>query len=129
MMFCEIEYYLQEQLKSSLEKNLSLYLPVRAWLVIALEVLMYNELEWPKCLSYELLLIYDGSIMLLSLLIRLRKYLLFISDAWNAIFHLLTRLSHSFFLPMFQNDLLENNRMELNDLVSISTTLWRDQLH
>ena len=36
----------QEQLKSSLRKNLSLYSPIGAWLIIALVALAHKELEW-----------------------------------------------------------------------------------
>ena len=124
-----IGYCPQGQLKSSLGKNLSLYSPVGAWLVIPLDALVYNELEWPKYLSHEPPLMYDGSIMLLSLSTRSRKCLPFISDAWNVIFHLLTRLSHSFFLLKSQDDLLGNNGMRLNDFISTSTALWGDQLY
>jgi len=34
-----------KHLNFSLEKNLSLYLPIGAWLVIVLNNLVYNELE------------------------------------------------------------------------------------
>ena len=91
-----IGYCLQGQLNSSLGKNLSLYLPIRAWLVITLETLAYNVLEWPKCLSHVPSLLYAGFKILLSLLTRSRKCLPFISDTWKVIFHLLMRLSHSF---------------------------------
>ena len=68
-----IGYNLHRQLKSSLEKNLSLYSPIGAWLVIALVALTYRKLEWPKNLSHELPLIYNGSIGLLSASTRSRK--------------------------------------------------------
>ena len=35
-------------LNSSLGKNLSQYLPIRAWLVIALVAHAHNKLEWPN---------------------------------------------------------------------------------
>jgi len=38
-------------LNFSLGKNLSLYSPVGAWLVIALKVCAYKEFEWLKTLS------------------------------------------------------------------------------
>ena len=87
-----------KQLNSSLEKNLSLYLLIGAWLVIILEVLTHNMLEWPKCLSYVPPLLYASSRTLLSLSTRLRKCLPFISDTWKVIFHLLMRSLHLFFL-------------------------------
>ena len=124
-----IGYCLQEQLNSFLGKNLSLYSSIRAWLVIALDTLVHNELEWPKYLSHKPSLIYDGSIVLLSLLTRSRKCLPFISDTWNVIFHLFTRSSHSFFFLKSQDDLLGKSRMGLNDFVSTSIALWRDYLH
>ena len=123
-----IGYNLYGQLKSSLGKNLSLYSPIGVWLVISLKALVYRELECLKCLSYKLSLLYDGLMMLL-LSTRLRKCFPFKSNAWKIIFHLLVRLSHSFFLLKSQDNLQENSRMGLNDLVSLLTTLWRDQLH
>ena len=54
------------QLKFSLGKNLSLYLPIGVWLVIALVALAHNKLEWSKCLSHDLSLMYDSSIVLSS---------------------------------------------------------------
>jgi len=130
-MWClvSIGYCLQGQLKSSLEKNLSLYSLVRVWLIIALDTLVHNELEWPKYLSHELPLICDSFIMLSLLLTRLRKCLPFISNAWKVIFHLLTRLSHLFFLLKSQDDLLGNSRVGLKDFISTSIALWRDNLH
>jgi len=48
-----MEYDLHGHLNFSLGKNLSLYSPVRAWLVIALEACAYREFEWPKTLSQD----------------------------------------------------------------------------
>ena len=124
-----IGYCLLGQLNSSLGKNLSLYSPIGVWLVITLDALAHNELEWLKYLSHEPPLIYDSSIVLLLLSLRSRKCLPFISDAWNVIFHLFTRLSHLFFLLKSQDDLLGKSRVGLNDFVSTSTALWRDHLH
>ena len=73
-------YNPHEQLQFSLEKNLSLYLLIEAWLVIALVALVHNELEWPKYLSYDLPLIYDSSVVL-SLSSRSRKCFSFRSNA------------------------------------------------
>ena len=124
-----IEYNLHKQLKSSLGKNLSLYLLIGAWFVIALKALAYKEFEWPKCLSYALSLMYVGSMMLSSLSTRSKRCLFLKSDAWKIIFHLLERLSHSFFLLKSQDDLQGNSGVRLKDLVSLSTILWKDQLH
>ena len=124
-----IGYCPQEQLKSSLRKNLSLYSPVGTWFVIALDALMYNELEWLKYLSHKLPFIYDSFIMLSLLLTKLRKFLPFISDAWKVIFHLLTRLLHSLFLLKSYDDLLGNSRVGLKAFISTSTALWKDYLH
>ena len=124
-----IRYCPQGQLNSFLRKNLSLYSSIGAWLVIALNALVHNELEWPKYLSYKPSLIYDGFIVLLSLSTRLRKYLPFISDTWNIIFYLFTRLLYSFFLFKSQDDLLGKSRVGLNNFISISTALYRNHLY
>ena len=116
-------YNPQEQLNSSLGKNLSLYSLIRAWLIIALEALAHRELKWPKNLSHELSLIYDSSMILSLLSIRSRKCFPLRSDAWKIILHLLAMLSHSFFLLKSQDDLQENSRMRLKDFISLSTTL------
>ena len=75
-----MEYNLHKQLKFFLGKNLNLYSPIGAWLVIALVALAHNKLEWPKCLSYDPSLMYNSSIMLL-LLSRSRKCFPFRSNA------------------------------------------------
>ena len=124
-----IGYNPHRQLKSSLGKNLSLYSLIGAWLVIALEAFAHRELKCSKYLSYELPLMYISLIMLLSLLTRLRKCFPFKFKAWKIIFHLLERLLHLFFLLKSQDNLQGNSRMELNNLVSLLTTLWRDQLY
>ena len=116
------------QLKFSLEKNLSLYLLIRAWLVIAFVALAHNELKWPKYLSYNLPLMYN-SLIVLSLLSRSRKCFPFRSNTWKVIFHLLNRLSYLDFLLKSHENLHGKKGMRLNDLVSLSTTLWRDQLY
>ena len=122
-------YNLHGQLKSSLGKNLSLYSPIGAWLVITLKALAHSELEWPKCLSHGPPLMYDSSIMFSSLSSKSRKCFPFMSDAWKIILHLLARTSHSFFLLKSHDDLQGKSGIGLNNLVSLSTTLWRDQLH
>jgi len=111
------------QLKSSVGKNLSLYSQIGVWLVIALKALAYKELEWLKCLSHEPPLMYDSSMILLSLLTRSRKCFFFRFNTWKIILYLLARSSHLFFLLKSQDSLQGNNRMGLKDLVSILTTL------
>ena len=118
-------YWPHRQLNSSLEKNLSLYFHIGTWLVIALVALVQSELEWPKFWSYGPPLICDGSSSLLSLSMRLRNWLPFRSNAWNVIFHLLARSSHSSFLLKFQESLLGYMKVSLKDLVLESTALWR----
>jgi len=97
-LLVSMECELQEQLKSSLRKNLSLYSPIGAWLIIALVALAHKELEWPKCLSYEPPLIYDGLMMLSSPLRRSKNCFPFVFNAWKIIFHLLVRSLYLFFL-------------------------------
>ena len=118
-----IGYWLQGHLNSSLGKNLSLYLPVSAWLVIALEALVHKELECPKFWTHGPPLMYDSSSRLLLPSTRLRNCLPFISGTWNIIFYLLTRSSHSDFLLKSQESLLGSIGISLKDLVSISMTL------
>jgi len=112
-----IEYWPHRHLNSLFGKNLSLYLPISTWLVIALVALAQRELEWPKFWSHGLLLIYNGPSKLLSPSIRLRNWLLFKSDAWNVIFHLLARLLYLSFLLKSQESLLGYKEVSLMDLV------------
>jgi len=91
-------YWSYRHLNSLFGKNLSLYSPIGAWLVIALVALTQRELEWLKFWSHRLPLICDSSSKLLSLSTRSRNWLPFRSDTWNIIFHLLVRLSHLSFL-------------------------------
>ena len=127
--FILIGYSLQGQLNFSLGKKWSWYLPIGAWLVIALEALAHKVLKWPKCLSHVPPLLYNGSKILLSLSTSSRKLLSFKSDTWKVIFHLLMMLSHLFFLLKFQECLFERSEVRLNDLVSTSTILWGFYLH
>ena len=96
--------------------------------MIALVALAQSKLEGPKFWSHGPPLIYDGSSSLLSPSTRSRNWLPFRSDAWNVIFHLLVRSSHSSFLLKSQESLLEYMRVSLKDLVSESTALWRCHL-
>jgi len=115
-------------LNSSLEKNLSLYSPVRVWFVIALEALVHKELEWPKNFNQAPFLMYNGSIILLLPLSKSRNWLPLRSDAWNVIFHLFDILSHLFFLLKFHNILHRKRGIGLKDFVSLLTALCRTQL-
>ena len=93
------------QLKSSLRKNLSLYLPIGIWLTIVLVALTCKELECPRYLSQNLPLAYVGSRGLLSSLHSFKKYCSFRLDTWKVIFQLKRMSSHLLFLLNFQNDL------------------------
>ena len=62
---------------------------------------------------------------LLLMLHNLKNCLPFKSEDWKIIFHI---LSYLVFLPKSHKDLHEKWGKELKDLVSLSTTLWRDQL-
>ena len=121
-------YWPHGQLNSLLGKNLSLYSPISAWLMIALVALVQSELEWLKFWSYGPPLICDSSSGLLLPFMRSRNWLLFRSDAWNIIFHLLARSSHSSFLLKSQESLLGYVGVSLKDLVSESIALWKCHL-
>ena len=116
------------QLKSFLEKNLILYSLIEAWLVIALDALTHRELEWPKNLSHELPLEYNSSMSLSSTSIRSMKSFPLISKAWKVIFQILIKLLYSDFLLKFHDYLQGRSRMELSDLVSLLTVLWKCHL-
>ena len=98
------------------------------WLVIALEALVHRELEWPKNFSQDPPLIYNSSMILLSLSRRLKNYFLLKSDAWKVIFHLFAISSHSLFLLKSQDTLQGKRGIELKAFVSLLTALWRAQL-
>ena len=98
------------------------------WLVIALDALVHRELEWLKNLSHEPLLIYEGLMGLLLLSTRSRKCFSLESEAWNVIFQVLIISLHSDFLLKSHNHLHGRSRIRLNNLVSLSTALWRHQL-
>ena len=100
-----MEYILYGQLKLSQEKNLSLYLSIGAWFVIALVTLAHSKFEWPKNLSYEPSLTYKGLIRLLLSLYNSRKCHPFRSKAWKIIFHVVDKPLHSFFMLKFHDDL------------------------
>ena len=123
-----IGYIPHGHLNSSLGKNLSLYSPIGAWLVIALEALAHKEFKWPKYFSQAPPLMYNGSMILSSPSSRLRNCFPLKSDAWKVIFQIFAILSHWLFLLKSQDILQGKRGIGLNDLVSLSTTLWRFQL-
>jgi len=90
------------KVKLSLGKNLSQYLPIGAWLVIALVAWVQSEFEWPNCNSYELSLEYDDLIGCKSSPRRSRKFLPLKLDAWKVIFHCERIESHLDFLQKSQ---------------------------
>jgi len=93
-----IGYRPQEHAKFSLGKNLNQYLPVRAWLVTALDIQAQSKLEWLNCESHRPPLEYEGSIESKSSFKKLRKSLPLESDTWKVIFHWERIKSHSDFL-------------------------------
>ena len=109
--FISIKYSLYRQLKSSLGKNLSLYLPISVQLTIALVALVYRELEYPRYLSQDLFLVYVGSRRLLFTLYNSKKYYSFRSDTWKVIFQLERMLLHSLFLLNSQDVKIVESRL------------------
>ena len=109
--FISIKYSLYRQLKSSLGKNLSLYLPISVQLTIALVDLVYRELEYPRYLSQDLFLVYVGSRRLLFTLYNSKKYYSFRSDTWKVIFQLERMLLHSLFLLNSQDVKIVESRL------------------
>ena len=122
-------YSPHRQLKSSLGKNLSLYSPIGAWLMIALVALAHSEFECPRYLSQDPLLAYIGSRRLLSSSHNSKKCCPFRLDAWKAVFQLERMLLHLLFLLNSQDDLQGKRSRGLKHLVSVSTALWRDHSH
>ena len=109
--FISIKYSLYRQLKSSLGKNLSLYLPISVQLTIALVALVYRELEYPRYLSQDLFLVYVDSRRLLFTLYNSKKYYSFRSDTWKVIFQLERMLLHSLFLLNSQDVKIVESRL------------------
>lgn len=113
---------------SSLEKNLSLYLPMGAWFVTSLVTWVHNEFEEPKCFIHTPLLVYIGWISILLLSVNSRKFLPLKFNAWKIICHFWTRESHFSFLLDSHDDLLRNVRSILRCFVSLSTNKCGDHL-
>jgi len=116
-----MEYKPHKQVNSFLEKNLSWYFPIKAWLTIALMALAQRELEWLKYWSHELPLIVDSSRGFNLLLSNSRKFLSFISNAWKVIFYCAITESQSCFLQKSQDNLYGKIGEKLKLLVSLST--------
>ena len=119
-----IGYEPHEHVKFSLGKNLSQYLSIGVWLVIALVARAQSEFKWPNCDSYRPPLEYDGSIGCKSLSKRSRKLLPLKSDAWKDIFHCDRIESHSDFLQKSQEDLYGKDGIDTKFLVSLPTIWW-----
>ena len=112
-----------------LRKNLSLYLPIGAWLMITLVALVYNEFEWPKYWSQEPPLIVD-SLRRFDLSLRSsRKFLLLWSNTWKNILHYERMELQSYFLQKSQDDSYRKLDDNLKLLVSLSTKKCSDQFH
>ena len=86
--------------------------------------LVHRELECPNAWSHGPPLMYDGSIVLKSLSSKSRKLFPLPSDAWKCIFHCLMILSLSVFLQKSHKVLQGNMGVGLNNLESLSTSLW-----
>ena len=98
-----IGYLLHGHMNSFLGKNLSWYSLIGAWLTMALVALAHSEFEWPKYFSHNPPFTYISLILLRSSSrrsIKLNSY----------------------------EDLHGNSSVKLNFLVSLSMTLWSDQL-
>ena len=126
--FDSIEYKLHRHLNSSQGKNLSWYLPIGVWLIIALVALIYNELKWPKNFSHRLSLATYNLIGFEFLLRRFIKLWPLAFDTWNIIFQLLRIELYSLFLLKSHDNLHGKIGKILNFLVSLSTLLWRSYL-
>ena len=119
-----IGYSLHGQLKFSFGKNLRWNSPIGTWFVMAHVALAHRELECPNAWSHSPPLMYDGSIILKSLSSKSRKLFPLPSDAWKCIFHCLMISSLSVFLQKSHEVLQGNMGVGLNDLESLSTSLW-----
>ena len=122
-LFVLIEYSLYGHTNSFLGKNLSQYLPIGAWLTMALVALAHNEFEWPKYFSHNPSFKYISSILLRLSLRRSIKFLLLSSNALNITFYLLINSSHSFFQLNSHEDLHGKRGVKLNFLVLLSIAL------
>ena len=123
-LLVSIGYSLHGHLISSFGKNLRQNSPIGIWLVMARVALAHRELEWPKVWSHSPPLMYDGSIILKLLSNKSRKLFPFPSEAWKRIFHCFTMSSLSVFLQKSHEILQGNMGVGLNNLESLSMSLW-----
>ena len=100
-----IGYMLQGYEKSFLEKNLSQYLPIGAWLIMALVALVHNEFEWLKYCNQELPLTFKDLVGFRLSSTKSRKFLPLESTTWKDIPHCKRTELHSLFLQKSQEDL------------------------
>ena len=108
--------------KSFLGKNFRQYLPMGAWLTIALVALVHKEFEWPKYYNQGPPLIYNSSIELRLLSNNFRKFFSLRSATWKFIFHWERTESYFHFLLKSYNDLHGKIGIELKLLKSLSTS-------
>ena len=123
-----IGYLLHGHANSSLGKNLSQYSPIGAWLTMALVALAHSEFEWLKYFSHDPPFTYISSILLRSSSRWSINFLPLLSNTLNVTLHFLINSSHLFFRLNSHEDLHGNSGVKLNLLVSLSTTLWSNQL-
>ena len=109
-------------------KNCNLYLPIGAWLVIALVARAHNKLEWPKAWSHGPPLAHEGSISFRLSSNKFRKLLPFLSDAWKVIFQSLFDSSQSDFLQKSHDILIGRDGVTEKDLESLSMSWWNFHL-
>ena len=119
-----IGYSLHGHLKSLFGKNLRQNSPIGAWLVMARVALAHRELEWLKDCSHSPPLMYDGSIILKSSSNKSRKLFPFPLEAWKHIVHCFKISLLLVFLQKSYKFLQGNTGVGLNDLESLSTSLW-----
>ena len=86
--------------------------------------LVHREFEWPKAWSHGPSLMYDSSIVLKLLSTKSRQLFPLPSEAWKCIFHCLMIMLLSLFLQKSYEILQGEIGVGLNDLVSLSTSLW-----
>ena len=123
-LLVSIGYRLHRHLKSSFRKNHNQYSPVVVWFVMALVARAHRELEEPKAWSHRPSLMYNGSMVLLLMSTRSRKFFPLPSEAWKVIFYGLIMLSLLVFLQKSQDILLGSEGSGLNDFDFLLTNLW-----
>ena len=123
-LLVSIEYSLHGHLKSSLGKNLRWNSLIGAWLVMARVALVQREFECLKAWSHGPPLMYNGSIILKSSSNKSMKLFPFPLEAWKHIFYCFIMLSLSVFLQKFHEVLQGKKGVGLNDLESLSMSLW-----